>query len=166
MLFNQWWTQTSDATFLQRVQAKRTRDFPQDFVDPATPPEPSPKTPRSQELPLQGSSSQATTRTAEAAEKRRQDAWTRGGIADPEALRQRQHDLEQEVKRQKKDNTGGEFGATRAVALREQLRRSRTSSSLQSSEQTHSAPSTQPPPEPLLKKPKTTLTLGMYLTNT
>ena len=53
MLFNQWWTQTSDATFLQRVQAKRTRDFPQDFVDPATPPEPSPKTPRSQELPLQ-----------------------------------------------------------------------------------------------------------------
>ena len=137
MLFNQWWTQTSDATFLQRVQAKRTRDFPQDFVDPATPPEPSPKTPRSQELPLQGSSSQATTRAAEAAEKRRQDAWKRGGIADPEALRQRQHDLEQEVKRQKKDNTGGEFGATRAVALREQLRRSRTSSSLQSSEQTH-----------------------------
>ena len=53
----------------------------------------------------------------------------RGGIADPEALRQRQHDLEQEVKRQKKDNTGGEFGATRAVALREQLRRSGTSSS-------------------------------------
>ena len=81
MLFNQWWTQTSDATFLQRVQAKRTRDFPQDFVDPATPPEPSTKTPRSQELPLQGSSSQATTRAAEAAEKRRQDAWTRGGIA-------------------------------------------------------------------------------------
>ena len=68
MLFKQWWTQTSDVTFLQRVQAKRTRDFPQDFVDPATPPEPSPKTPRSQELPLQGSSSQATIRAAEAAE--------------------------------------------------------------------------------------------------
>ena len=27
MLFNQWWIQTSDATFLERVQAKRTRDF-------------------------------------------------------------------------------------------------------------------------------------------
>ena len=153
MLFNQWWTQTSDATFLQRVQAKRTRDFPQDFVDPATPPEPSPKTPRSQELPLQGSSSQATTRAAEAAEQRTQDAWTRGGVADPEAFRQRQRDLEREVKQQKKDNTSGLFGATRAVALREQRRQSGTSS-LQSSEQTHPAPPTQPPPEPPLKKPK------------
>ena len=78
MLFNQWWTQTSDATFLQRVQAKRTRDFPQDFVDPATPPDPSPKKPRSQELPLQGSSSQATTRAAEAAEN---EGKTLGSVA-------------------------------------------------------------------------------------
>ena len=31
VLFNQWWTQTSDMTFLERVQAKRTRDLPQDL---------------------------------------------------------------------------------------------------------------------------------------
>ena len=49
VLFNQWWTQTSDMTFLERVEAKRTRDFPQDFVDPATTPEPSPKKPRTLE---------------------------------------------------------------------------------------------------------------------
>ena len=73
VLFNQWWTQTSDMTFLERVEAKRTRDFPQDFVDPATTPEPSPKKPRTLEPPVQGSSSQATTRAAEAAEQRMQD---------------------------------------------------------------------------------------------
>ena len=141
-------------TFLERVEAKRTRDFPQDFVDPATTPEPSPKKPRTLEPPVQGSSSQATTRAAEAAEQRMQDAGTRGGIADPEAFRRRQRDIEQAVKQQTKKNTGRLFGATRAVALREQLRQS-AASALHSSEQTHPAPSTQPPPEPPLKKPKT-----------
>ena len=141
VLFNQWWTQTSDMTFLERVEAKRTRDFPQDFVDPATTPEPSPKKPHTQEPPVQGSSSQATTRAAEAAEQRMQDAGTRGGIADPEAFRRRQRDIEQAVKQQKKKNTGRLFGATRAVALRERLRQS-AASALHSSEQTHPAPST------------------------